>query len=281
MRTRWQRVTMGMVLGLILALAVGPAVWAKKKKEAKEPAAENAPGTAAPSEPGTAAPAPEAETPPAPAPAATEPAPAEAAPEQPSFEVETPAAAAPVPAAGGTAPAPAASEQPSFEFETPAVTAPAVPAPPAGQPQYRLHKVGKDENLHLLAAYYYGDARQWTKIYQLNKKKIRNPNVLPEGQMLKIEVPAGWKPRFSLPEFMDKERKRIATQGMPAQAKPKVIRETQEVQAIPRLLPADEGEGVPEEKPKSEEGKVNIPSTGETPGVSVPTRTPAPPANPE
>ena len=243
MRTRWQKLMKGMVLGLILALAAGQAVWAKKKK-APESTSENAPGPAAP---------------------------AEATPSAPG-----PAEAAPTPA-----PAEAAPEPPSFEVETPAVTAPAVPAPPPGQPQYRLHKVGKDENLHLLAAYYYGDARQWTRIYNLNKKTIRNPNLLQEGQMLRIEVPAGWQPRFNLPEFMDKEHKRIANQGMRLQAKPQVIHETQKIQVIPRLLPADEEEGATEGKTNAGEGKVNIPSTGETPGVSVPTQTPASPLTPE
>ena len=154
------------------------------------------------------------------------------------------------------------------------------PAAPAGQPQYRLHRVGKDENLHLLAAYYYGDARTWKKIYNLNKKTIRNANILHEGQMLKVEVEPGWRPRFSLPEFMDKERNRIANQGLP-EDKPRVIREKEKIQVIPRLLPVEEGEGAAEEKPKSEQGTVNIPPTGETPGVKVPTQAPASPLNPE
>jgi len=264
MRTRWQRVMMGMVLGLILALAAGRVVLAEEQP--KDQGWQNEPGLEIGSQPGSTAPA-------APAPA---PAPAEGA---------TAPAPVPAPAAGATAPAPVPASESPFEegpaLSAPAVPAPAVPAPPAGQQQYRLHRVGKDENLHILAAYYYGDARQWPKVYNLNKKAIRNPNVLHEGQMLKIEVPPGWQPRFSLPEFMDKERKRIASQGLPAQAKPKVIHETQEIQVIPRLLPAEEGEGAPEEKPKAEEGRVNIPSTGETPGVSIPTQAPASPLNPE
>lgn len=241
MRTRWQKKTWGMVLGLVLALMAGRVALAE----------DNPTGQGSSSEP--------------------------------NFEdVGQPGAPTPAePAAAPTGVEPAGATP--FESETPpmAEPAPSVTPVPAGQQQFRLHKVGKDENLHILAAYYYGDARQWTKIYDLNKKKIRNPNTLEVGQMLKIDVPPGWQPRFNLPEFMDKERKRVANQGIPQAAKPKIIHETQQIQVIPRLLP-EEGEGTaPEEKPKGEEGTRNIPSTGETPGVNVPTQAPASPLTPE
>lgn len=162
---------------------------------------------------------------------------------------------------------------PEFEPSTPAF-APSAPAVPGGPPQYRLHRVGKDENLHLLAAYYYGDARQWEKIYQLNKKKIKNPNIIQEGQILQIDVPPGWQPRFSLPEFMEKERKRVAQQGLPKEEKPKIIREREEVQLIPSLLPMEEEEGK-EEKGKKKE--LLTPSVGGVPGVQAPPPAPTPP----
>ena len=164
---------------------------------------------------------------------------------------------------------------PAFEPSAPAFSAPAVPE---GQAQYRLHRVGKEENLHLLAAYYYGDARQWNKIYQLNQKKIKNPNVIQEGQILKIDVPPGWQPRFSLPEFMDKERKRIAQQGLPKEEKPKIIREKEEVQLIPSLLPVEEEEAGKEEK--GEKKEMLTPPIGGVPGVPAPPPSPTPPEGP-
>ena len=57
-----------------------------------------------------------------------------------------------------------------------------------------------DENLHLLAGYYYNNPRAWKKIYNANRKIIRNPNRLPVGKTLKIHVGEGWKPRFSYAE---------------------------------------------------------------------------------
>jgi len=160
----------------------------------------------------------------------------------------------------------------------PEMTAPMPPEVPGGQTQYRLHQVGKEENLHILAAYYYGDARQWTKIYDLNKKSIRNPNVIREGQILKIDVPVGWAPRFSLPEFMEKERKRVTARALPPEEKPRVIRESEEVQLIPRLLPVEE-----EEEGKGEKGEKKMLSqpVGGVPGVEAPPESPLPPEETE
>ena len=172
----------------------------------------------------------------------------------------------------GTEPALSPEAEPEAfapDFSAPTPSAPPVPE---GQPQYRLHRVGKDENLHILAAYYYGDARAWQKIYKLNKKNIRNPNILHEGQILKIEVEPGWQPRFSLPEFMDKERKRIANQGMPVE-KPRLIREKETIEVIPRLLPVEEGAS-PEEK--GEKKAMLTPSMGGVPGVPAPPPSPTP-----
>jgi hypothetical protein len=117
---------------------------------------------------------------------------------------------------------------------------PTAVAPPLVQPQqhYRLHKVGAGENLHLLAAYYYGDARTWPRIYQVNKKTIRNPNLIREGQILKIEVPPGWKPRFELAEFMEKEKKRQEAIAQAPLEKPTIVREQRTV--LPTIMPLPE-----------------------------------------
>jgi nucleoid-associated protein YgaU len=51
-----------------------------------------------------------------------------------------------------------------------------------------LYAVAPGDNLHWLAAKFYGDARLWTRIYDANKGEIRNPNVLEVGQ--KLTIPA-------------------------------------------------------------------------------------------
>lgn len=48
------------------------------------------------------------------------------------------------------------------------------------------HIVKPGEDLHWLAAIYYGDARLWYKIYDANKKTIKNPNQLVVGTKLII-----------------------------------------------------------------------------------------------
>lgn len=58
-----------------------------------------------------------------------------------------------------------------------------------------------EENLHLLAGYYYRNPREWRRIYQENRNVIGNPNSLPIGQTLKIHVGENWKPLFSYEEW--------------------------------------------------------------------------------
>jgi nucleoid-associated protein YgaU len=53
-------------------------------------------------------------------------------------------------------------------------------------PEPVLHEVKGNDNLHWLAAKFYGDPRQWVRIYEANREKVRNPNVLRIGQQLLI-----------------------------------------------------------------------------------------------
>ena len=59
-----------------------------------------------------------------------------------------------------------------------------------GMPEYvnarTTHVVRAGEDLHWLAAVYYGDARLWNKIYEANKKVIKDPNHLVVGTRLVI-----------------------------------------------------------------------------------------------
>lgn len=72
---------------------------------------------------------------------------------------------------------------------------------------YVTHNVAAGDNLYLLSAYYYGNARQWKKIFDENRDVIKNPNVLDIGVKLKIPVEADWSPKYSIEEF----RKMIKT----------------------------------------------------------------------
>ena len=53
-------------------------------------------------------------------------------------------------------------------------------------PEAFLYEVKGNDDLHWLAAKFYGDARQWVRIYEANGEKVRNPNILHIGQQLLI-----------------------------------------------------------------------------------------------
>jgi len=123
----------------------------------------------------------------------------------------------------------------------------------------RLHQVKAGENLHLISAYYYGDARQWKKIWNFNKKEIRNPNIIRVGQIIKVEVEPGWKPKFDLDQYLGQSQQKGA--GTTEVKKPTVIREKEEVR--PSITP----------RPKEEAG---APTTESPPEETPPEETPAP-----
>ena len=49
-----------------------------------------------------------------------------------------------------------------------------------------LHEVAPGDGLRLIAGYYYGDTRQWTRIWSANRDQLRNPNRLERGSLLVI-----------------------------------------------------------------------------------------------
>jgi len=53
-------------------------------------------------------------------------------------------------------------------------------------PEAFLYEVKGNDNLHWLAAKFYGDPRQWFRIYEANGEKLKNPNILRIGQGLLI-----------------------------------------------------------------------------------------------
>jgi hypothetical protein len=82
---------------------------------------------------------------------------------------------------------------------------------PEGQDtQDALHEVGPGDNLHLIAGYYYGDARQWERIWQENRKQVPNPNLLERGTLLRI--PAVTIPSEPYTDFVARVR-RLPSRG--------------------------------------------------------------------
>jgi len=51
------------------------------------------------------------------------------------------------------------------------------------------HKILAGEDLHLIAAYYYGNARLWRLIYEANRKVLPNPSKLTEGITILVPAP--------------------------------------------------------------------------------------------
>jgi hypothetical protein len=59
--------------------------------------------------------------------------------------------------------------------------------------QDALHEVVAGDGLRSMAGYYYGDTRQWERIWNANRDQIRNPNRVERGRLLRIpdaKVPA-------------------------------------------------------------------------------------------
>ena len=50
------------------------------------------------------------------------------------------------------------------------------------------HRVLKGDDLTLLAAYYYGDPRQWKRIYGINRDRLSDPLLIHPGEILKVKV---------------------------------------------------------------------------------------------
>jgi hypothetical protein len=76
-------------------------------------------------------------------------------------------------------------------------------AEPSGV-QDSIHQVMPGDDLHLIAGYYYGDARQWERIWGANRDQIRNPNVIERGALLRI--PDAAVPDQPYPEFVARTR---------------------------------------------------------------------------
>ena len=59
------------------------------------------------------------------------------------------------------------------------------PPAPSGQGG-RTYTIAKGDSLSKIAKHFYGDARQWTRIFDANKDAIKNPDLIYPGQVIKI-----------------------------------------------------------------------------------------------
>jgi nucleoid-associated protein YgaU len=50
----------------------------------------------------------------------------------------------------------------------------------------RTHTVAKGESLSKIAKKYYGDAKQWPRIFEANKDTIKNPDLIFPGQVITV-----------------------------------------------------------------------------------------------
>lgn len=57
---------------------------------------------------------------------------------------------------------------------------------PKKEPEVRTYTVQKGDSLSKIAKAHYGDANQWRKIYEANKERIKNPDLIQPGWVLTI-----------------------------------------------------------------------------------------------
>jgi len=138
--------------------------------------------------------------------------------------------------------------------------APAAAAPP----QDAIHEVMPGDDLRLIAGYYYGDTRQWERIWQANRDQISNPNRIERGALLRI--PDAVVPAEPYADFVARARQPAAPAEVPA--KP-------EARPVPEVEPRIAGE-----KPPTSASPKMEPTTPPASGAPVPAGPPAKPGAP-
>lgn len=83
----------------------------------------------------------------------------------------------------GPAPVPTIAT-PTVEVETPEAAVAAVPAQTAETPG--TYTVQKGDGLMSIARRFYGDAGMWRRIYEVNRDRIPNPDLIKVGMVLTI-----------------------------------------------------------------------------------------------
>ncbi len=135
----------------------------------------------------------------------------------------------------------------------------------ASDHQDALHQVMPGDDLHLIAGYYYGDARQWERIWEANRDQIRNPNRIQRGALLRI--PDAAVPAEAYGDFVARARRTMAAPGKG------------EVPEAPQAEVRSPGEG-PAAAPGPETAAPARAATGPREGAAGPAAQPASPAAP-
>jgi nucleoid-associated protein YgaU len=82
---------------------------------------------------------------------------------------------------------PVAPPQPQTRTQMPGQTGTTSNTPKPGAPTQRDYTIQSGDSLSKIARQFYGNANDWQKIYQANKDKIKDPNMIYPGQ--KIIIP--------------------------------------------------------------------------------------------
>lgn len=84
--------------------------------------------------------------------------------------------------------APPTMPRPPAPAPAPVIVAkpPPVPRPPAPKPSARYYTVVRGDTLWGISTRYYGSGFQWSRIFNANRKLIKNPNLIYPGQRLLI-----------------------------------------------------------------------------------------------
>ena len=135
--------------------------------------------------------------------------------------------------------------------------------------QDALHEVLPGDDLRLIAGYYYGDTRQWERIWNANRDQVRNPNRIERGSLLRI--PDTTVPTESYADFVARTRRPLPPQAVLT------------LPAVPPIPPAeaqvpDRPSASPEPPARPSPDRVALPAPTKTPAPSGGLTAPAPSA---
>lgn len=77
-------------------------------------------------------------------------------------------------------------KKPDFSNVTGGASSTAPGPAPAAEKEARTYTVVSGDNLSKIAKRFYGDANQWKKIFEANRDKLKDPDLIHPGQVLRI-----------------------------------------------------------------------------------------------
>lgn len=138
--------------------------------------------------------------------------------------------------------------------------------------QDALHEVLPGDDLRLIAGYYYGDTRQWERIWNANRGQIRKPNRIEKGIYLRI--PDATVPTESYANFVARARRPLPPQaGLTIPAVPPI---SPDEARVPDGLSAS-----PEPPAKPSPDRVALPAPTKAPAPGAPPAAATPPTPPQ